>query len=137
MRMKMRCGADPLVCRPTPSSAWWESLAEFEQRDQGVPRRPGGLPHNGGSVFQGSGYGLTLPQRFSHSHDSMLARALMRRSCVCLLAFTTFLAAGDLPKAAATLEEKCLKCHNPSVRMGGLSLASAADAQKGGAHGPA
>src|SRR3954453_7279082 len=29
--------------------------AEFEKRDQGVPRRPGGLPHNGGSDFQGSG----------------------------------------------------------------------------------
>src|SRR4051794_20739965 len=29
--------------------------AEFEQRDHGVPRRPGGLPHNGGSDFQGSG----------------------------------------------------------------------------------
>src|SRR3954470_18418407 len=29
--------------------------AEFAQRDQGVPRRPGGLPHNGGSDFQGSG----------------------------------------------------------------------------------
>src|SRR3954447_14878622 len=28
--------------------------AEFEQRDQGVPRRPGGLPHNGGVIFRGA-----------------------------------------------------------------------------------
>src|SRR3954470_18390866 len=29
--------------------------AEFEQRDQGVPRRPGGLPHKGGAaIFRGA-----------------------------------------------------------------------------------
>src|SRR4051794_3789745 len=28
--------------------------AEFEQRDQGVPRRPGGLPHNVGVMFRGA-----------------------------------------------------------------------------------
>jgi hypothetical protein len=54
-----------------------------------------------------------------------------------LIAFATLAAAAELPRAAATLEEKCLKCHNPSVRMGGLSLATASDATKGGAHGPA
>ena len=41
------------------------------------------------------------------------------------------------PKAAAIVAERCLKCHNASVRMSGLSLASAADAKKGGLHGPA
>jgi hypothetical protein len=41
------------------------------------------------------------------------------------------------PKAAAILADRCLKCHNTSVRMSGLSLASAADARKGGQRGPA
>ena len=45
--------------------------------------------------------------------------------------------AAEPPKAAAILAEHCLKCHNSSVRMSGLSLASAADARKGGLHGPA
>ena len=40
-------------------------------------------------------------------------------------------------KGAAIVAERCLKCHNASVRMSGLSLASAADARKGGVHGPA
>jgi hypothetical protein len=41
------------------------------------------------------------------------------------------------PKAVTILAERCLKCHNASPRMSGLSLASAADARKGGLHGPA
>src|SRR5512133_2202115 len=45
--------------------------------------------------------------------------------------------AAALPKGAALLEARCLKCHGRSTRMGGLSLASVADAKKGGAHGPA
>jgi hypothetical protein len=49
----------------------------------------------------------------------------------------SFAGADELPKAAAILEENCLKCHNSSVKMSGLSLASAADARKGGLHGPA
>src|SRR5439155_2002291 len=40
-------------------------------------------------------------------------------------------------KGAALVAERCLKCHNASVPMSGLSLASAADAGKGGLHGPA
>jgi hypothetical protein len=43
----------------------------------------------------------------------------------------------DLPPAAALLEQRCLKCHNETARMSGLSLVSQADARKGGAHGPA
>jgi cytochrome c551/c552 len=58
------------------------------------------------------------------------------------LAMIVFLSAwtarsADLPTAAALLEEQCLKCHNASVRMSGLSLESLADAQKGGTQGPA
>src|SRR4051812_21287045 len=45
--------------------------------------------------------------------------------------------AADLPKAAALLEQHCLKCHNASVKMSGLSLVGLADATKGGLHGPA
>jgi mono/diheme cytochrome c family protein len=52
--------------------------------------------------------------------------------------FVAWLArAADLPRAAAILEENCLKCHNQSVRMSGLSLATAADAKRGGLRGPA
>jgi hypothetical protein len=45
--------------------------------------------------------------------------------------------AAEPPTAVAILTERCLKCHNSSPRMSGLSLASAADAKKGGLHGPA
>ena len=45
--------------------------------------------------------------------------------------------AADLPKAAAILEAHCLRCHNASVRMSGLSLVSEAGAAKGGLQGPA
>jgi cytochrome c551/c552 len=48
----------------------------------------------------------------------------------------SFAGAADLLKVTAILEEHCLKCHNSSVKMSGLSLASAADAGKGGQHGP-
>jgi hypothetical protein len=61
----------------------------------------------------------------------------MRLSILLFLTCLSSAMADGLPKAAAMLEEKCLKCHNRSVRMGGLSLVSAADAQKGGAHGAA
>ena len=30
------------------------TTTELAQRDQGVPRRPGGLPHKGGSDFRGA-----------------------------------------------------------------------------------
>src|SRR5438132_8066105 len=50
---------------------------------------------------------------------------------------TSVARAADLPIAAAILEENCLRCHNSSVKMSGLSLTSAADARKGGLHGPA
>ena len=53
------------------------------------------------------------------------------------LAVVPIARAAEPPKAAAILAEHCLKCHNSSVRMSGLSLASAADAKKGGLHGPA
>src|SRR5437762_3315959 len=45
--------------------------------------------------------------------------------------------AAEPPKAAAILKEHCLHCHNSSTRMSGLSLATVADARKGGLHGPA
>jgi mono/diheme cytochrome c family protein len=58
---------------------------------------------------------------------------------VFLAAFAVAMAArgAEPPKAAVIVAERCLKCHNASVRMSGLSLASAADARKGGLHGPA
>ncbi|MBI4907161.1 MAG: PSD1 domain-containing protein [Acidobacteria bacterium] len=40
------------------------------------------------------------------------------------------------PRALAILEANCLRCHNASARMSGLSLATSADLLKGGAHGP-
>jgi hypothetical protein len=43
----------------------------------------------------------------------------------------------DLPAAAILIEQRCLKCHNQTSRMSGLSLVSLDDARKGGAHGPA
>jgi mono/diheme cytochrome c family protein len=63
-------------------------------------------------------------------------RTTICRSTAALLASALAVAAG-LPPAAVILEEHCLKCHNPSIRMSGLSLATAADARKGGLHGPA
>ena len=63
-----------------------------------------------------------------HPASSAAALALIAAS---------FVGAADLPKAAAILEAHCLRCHNASVRMSGLSLVSAADAAKGGLHGPA
>jgi len=59
------------------------------------------------------------------------------RAVIGAFILTSFATAAQLPKAVAVLEQNCLKCHNSSVRMGGLSLVSAADARKGGAHGPA
>jgi hypothetical protein len=41
------CGADPLVCgrRPRrPASVYMMLISLFRLRDEGVPRRPGGLP---------------------------------------------------------------------------------------------
>src|SRR4051794_31660416 len=37
---------------------------------------------------------------------------------------------------APILEKHCLRCHNPSVKKGGLSLATAAAAREGGDNGP-
>ena len=54
-----------------------------------------------------------------------------------ILAPVALAVAAEPPRAAAILAERCLRCHNASVRMNGLSLASAADAKKGGLHGPA
>ena len=61
----------------------------------------------------------------------------LRAAAYCACIAIAPVRAADLPKAATILEQHCLKCHNPSVRMSGLSLASATDAAKGGAHGPA
>ena len=60
-----------------------------------------------------------------------------RQVFLAALAVAAIAGAAEPPKAAAILAEHCLKCHNSSVRMSGLSLASAADARKGGLHGPA
>ena len=60
-----------------------------------------------------------------------------RHVILAALAVTTIARAADPPKAVVVLAERCLKCHNASPRMSGLSLASAADARKGGLHGPA
>jgi hypothetical protein len=60
-----------------------------------------------------------------------------RLGLLAILVTASLAGATEAPKAAAILAERCVKCHNPSVRMSGLSLASAADARKGGLHGPA
>ncbi|HXB68160.1 MAG TPA: PSD1 and planctomycete cytochrome C domain-containing protein [Candidatus Acidoferrales bacterium] len=60
-----------------------------------------------------------------------------RRTVIAILFAASFAGAADLPPAAGILEAHCLRCHNESVRMSGLSLVSAADAAKGGLHGPA
>ena len=62
----------------------------------------------------------------------MLSRAI---SVPLLMASLT--SAAEIPKATAILQEHCLKCHNTAAKMSGLSLASRADATKGGLHGPA
>src|SRR4051794_14440637 len=62
----------------------------------------------------------------------MLSRALAISALIASLS-----SAADLPKAAALLEQHCLKCHNATIKMSGLSLLSLADATKGGIHGPA
>src|SRR5690348_7323350 len=62
----------------------------------------------------------------------MLFRALVLSLVIAFVA-----TAAEVPKAATLLEQHCLKCHNDSVRMSGLSLVSLADATKGGLHGPA
>jgi hypothetical protein len=62
--------------------------------------------------------------------------SLIRRAVAGAFLTVSFAGAADLSKVAAILEEHCLKCHNSSVKMSGLSLASAADAGKGGQHGP-
>src|SRR5262245_6922656 len=61
----------------------------------------------------------------------------IRRSFIIALFTALVAAAADLPKAAGILEEHCLKCHNNTVRMSGLSLATEAEARKGGLHGAA
>jgi Protein of unknown function (DUF1549)/Protein of unknown function (DUF1553)/Planctomycete cytochrome C len=60
-----------------------------------------------------------------------------RHVLLAALAITSIARAAEPSKAVAILAERCLKCHNSSPRMSGLSLASAADAKKGGLHGPA
>jgi cytochrome c553 len=60
-----------------------------------------------------------------------------RHGFLAIFAVAALAGAAEPPKAATILAERCLKCHNASVRMSGLSLASAADARKGGLHGPA
>src|SRR4029077_7138886 len=60
-----------------------------------------------------------------------------RLGFLAILALAALAGAAEPPKAAVILAERCLKSHNSSVRMRGLSLASAADAKKGGVHGPA
>src|SRR5437899_967689 len=59
------------------------------------------------------------------------------RHAAFLVGFSVAAIAADPPKATVILAENCQKCHNASVRMGGLSLAAAADAAKGGLHGAA
>jgi hypothetical protein len=62
---------------------------------------------------------------------------LSRQLFLVALAVVSIARAAEPPKAAAILAEHCLKCHNSSVRMSGLSLATSADARKGGLHGAA
>jgi hypothetical protein len=54
-----------------------------------------------------------------------------------LFLMASFAIAADAPLATLILEENCLHCHNSTARMSGLSLATAAEATKGGLHGPA
>src|SRR5260370_4226829 len=60
-----------------------------------------------------------------------------RHAVLAAFAVASTARAAEPPKAVVILAERCLKCHNTSPRMSGLSLASAADARKGGLHGPA
>jgi mono/diheme cytochrome c family protein len=59
------------------------------------------------------------------------------RAVATTIALAPLLFAADTPQALAILEQNCIRCHNVSTRMSGLSLVSAADAKTGGAHGPA
>src|SRR5689334_18553353 len=62
----------------------------------------------------------------------MLSRAL----AICVFgAFAAY--AADPSQATAILEQRCLKCHNASAKMSGLSLETSGDARAGGLHGPA
>ena len=56
---------------------------------------------------------------------------MLSRALVLSLLIASVATAAEVPKAATLLEEHCLKCHNVSVRMSGLSLVSLADATKG------
>jgi hypothetical protein len=40
------------------------------------------------------------------------------------------------PKALLLLDQNCLRCHNASLKMSGLSLTAADEAMRGGLHGP-
>src|SRR5581483_7965622 len=58
-------------------------------------------------------------------------------AAVLAVAVTYGAAAAEPPRAAAILAERCMRCHNPTVHMSGLSLATSAEIRKGGQHGPA
>src|SRR3954447_15646786 len=58
--------------------------AEFEQRDQGVPRRPGGLPHNGGVIFRGADYVANWVRSLSLRGSEIIGQAeAPPRHCNC------------------------------------------------------
>src|SRR3954454_2843903 len=73
--------------------------------------------------------------------STMLGSSFMRcpflRTTTGVYLMASVAAAAEIPTAASILEENCLRCHNPAARMSSLSLATSADAQKGGLHGPA
>jgi cytochrome c551/c552 len=54
-----------------------------------------------------------------------------RLGFLAILALAVVVGAAEPSKAIALLAERCLKCHNSSVRMSGLSLASASGCKKG------
>ena len=99
----------------------------------GPPERDSGIPPAGRRQSRSS----RMRARFSSPLSYYVVQCCQFRDavptvvsrgsrCGCAIA-----RAAEPPKAAAILAEHCLKCHNSSVRMSGLSLASAADAKKG------
>jgi len=72
-----------------------------------------------------------------YSACSLVMLIPLRSAAIGALIAASVPGATDLPKAAEILETHCLRCHNSSARMSGLSLATAADARNGGLHGPA
>src|SRR3954454_17956743 len=73
--------------------------------------------------------------------STMLGSSFMRcpflRTTTGVYLMASVAAAAEIPTAASILEANCLRCHNPAARITSLSLATSAEAEKGGLHGAA